>query len=232
MKPSRANPCYNKIMKMVSNQEGGKKLTVLVQMHGNEHFGANVYEYFTKNISQYPGLKVIFANEEAADKDVRYIDQDLNRAFSGSIDGNHEQRLAYRILNEAEGYKFLIDVHTTTSDIRMTPMVANLQSGTKYLVNATDSAEIVLVPNAERSSIGIMPSALLLEFNEKFANGSNAGLEIVLKLIKHVINGEQPKTPTSRYVYTVDGKIPLSSKLPDDAKDFIFIDNLGFPFLL
>jgi hypothetical protein len=216
-------------MKIIEGSGKKKKLVVIVHLHGVEYFGTKLFNYFEKNIAGFPELKVIFANEEAAEKNIRFIDQDLNRSFPGNRNGNHEEKLAAAILDEINGYENLIDVHTTTSDLKMLPIIAKLTAQTKRLINLTDSREVMMVPNSDYSLIGNFNSSISIEFNEHYADEN--GLSDLLKIIADLSAGKKHKS-ISRKVFAVDGKIPMSLVLPKTAKNFEHFGDLGYLLLL
>jgi predicted deacylase len=60
-------------------------------------------------------VKFVVANERALERGVRYLDEDLNRAFPGDADATgHERRLARRLLAEIDGCTTL-SLHSTQS---------------------------------------------------------------------------------------------------------------------
>jgi succinylglutamate desuccinylase len=96
--------------------EGDPEHAVVGLIHGDEPCGRKAIEKFKK--SEYKlekPVKLIVANEKAAEKNVRYIDCDLNRNFPGDPESSqHEERLAADILEEVQGLKTL-SIHSTKS---------------------------------------------------------------------------------------------------------------------
>uniref|UniRef100_UPI000ABCAF2C succinylglutamate desuccinylase/aspartoacylase domain-containing protein n=1 Tax=Haloferax profundi TaxID=1544718 RepID=UPI000ABCAF2C len=84
-------------MRIYELGDGTPEVSVVGSIHGDEPCGARAIERF---VAEDPDVerpvKLIVANEEALDADVRYLDEDLNRAFPGDPHAeNHERRLAY-----------------------------------------------------------------------------------------------------------------------------------------
>ena len=96
--------------------EGDPKHAVVGLIHGDEPCGRKAIERFKESeYSLEKPVKLIVANEKAAEKKVRYIDCDLNRNFPGDPESSqHEERLAAKILDEVEGLKTL-SLHSTKS---------------------------------------------------------------------------------------------------------------------
>jgi len=96
--------------------DGTPEVAVVGAVHGDEPCGARAIERF---LATDPDVdrpaKLIIANERALERDVRYVDADLNRALPGDPDSDlYEERLAHELLNEVEGCVSL-GIHSTVS---------------------------------------------------------------------------------------------------------------------
>lgn len=96
--------------------EGTPEIVVLGGVHGDEPCGVRAVE---RLLDERPAVerpvKCIAANEEAIERDVRYVDEDLNRTFPGDPDADtHEGRLAARIHMELRDCVTL-SMHSTQS---------------------------------------------------------------------------------------------------------------------
>jgi hypothetical protein len=96
--------------------DGDPELAVVGAIHGDEPCGARAVE---KLIDDPPPVerpvKLVVANEAALERGVRYVDEDLNRAFPGAPDADsHEGRLAHALLGELEGC-IAFSIHSTQS---------------------------------------------------------------------------------------------------------------------
>ena len=108
------------------------KFAILGGTHGNEPVGITVIENL-KILTQkkyYHSFEAFHANPAAFQKKVRYVDSDLNRAFGHEppIDGNEKvesQKLKQMIIGK---FDFLIDLHTTTSNMGLTIILTHLDS--------------------------------------------------------------------------------------------------------
>ncbi len=120
-----------------------KKLAITGGTHGNELTGV----YLVKKWKKYPSLiqrenfqtLCLHTNDKAIVQCVRYVDEDLNRAFDSaalsdmSLD-TYEAKLAKQI-NSLLGPKngqtevdFIVDLHTTTSNMGLSIVVSNESS--------------------------------------------------------------------------------------------------------
>ena len=97
--------------------------------HGNEWTGVYVvknedFSYETLNISK------ILTNPLAYENRVRYLEKDLNRCFlpdelGDSRSSNKEQAKAKDLLKEIQNADLVIDLHTTTSNMGPTLILAH-----------------------------------------------------------------------------------------------------------
>lgn len=106
--------------------------------HGNEHSGIEFVRQ-SKHVNIPPdselSIEYLLANERAVDKNVRFVEADLNRQFTrdnlNAETANYEQGLA-KALNQQLGPKgssevdLIIDIHNTTSNMGATLIVLEL----------------------------------------------------------------------------------------------------------
>lgn len=208
-----------------------KRLILVCCQHGDERFGLRLFQWFGNRLKEFPGLELILANPAAVKKNRRFIDQDLNRAYPGSPRGDREARLATKICHAVRGADFVLDIHTTTSPTRMTPIVARIGSATKKIINLCDSKEAVMMtgPAADHALIGCAP-AVSMEFNAGFARRA-AARQMVVAAIRGLLAGRaRPARP--RDIFTVAGTIPLGKKVRN-GRNFRYSPELGgYPFLI
>ena len=103
-------------MRIYELGDGNPEVAVVGAIHGDEPCGARAIE---RLLSEDPPVerpvKLIVANEEALERGVRYVDEDLNRAFPGDANGeSHESRLAHDLAREIRGCTTLA-IHSTQS---------------------------------------------------------------------------------------------------------------------
>lgn len=96
--------------------EGTPEVAVVGGVHGDEPSGARAVEQLlAENPPVERPAKLIIANEEALEQNVRYVDEDLNRAFPGAPDAEtHEGRLAHTLLRAVRDCT-TISLHSTQS---------------------------------------------------------------------------------------------------------------------
>jgi len=161
-----------------------KTIAILGGTHGNELTGVKLIEHFQSNPGTIirPGIqtKAILSNPPAIQKKVRYIDEDLNRAFHSSVldlapSTTWESRRAQE-LNTLLGPKmkdpktdFIIDLHTTTANMGITLIVYekpfNLQIA-GYIQSKIKDVHIYSSDKLYEDTIGlqsIAPHSMLVE---------------------------------------------------------------------
>jgi predicted deacylase len=92
------------------------QVAVVAAVHGDEPCGPRAVDELLADPPEFRApVKFVVANERALDRGVRYLDEDLNRAFPGdSAADTHERRLATRLLAELDGCTTLA-LHSTQS---------------------------------------------------------------------------------------------------------------------
>lgn len=110
------------------------KILLNIATHRDETIGHAVAEEIEKLKITKGEVVIHVANEKAYRLGKRFIDQDLNRSFPGDVNGNHEQRLAAKILPIVKSADFVIDIHSTTSELEDALIVTNLNKKTKELI--------------------------------------------------------------------------------------------------
>lgn len=124
--------------------DGTPELAVVACLHGNELCGKTAIErVLAENHNFRRPVRFVVANEEAIEKNVRSIDEDLNRAFPGDSDGKtHESRLAAELLPQVRDCSVL-DLHSTRSHPEPFALVAQVNEQTKRLARATGAPRVV-----------------------------------------------------------------------------------------
>ena len=110
------------------------KVVLNILTHGHETVGIAVAKEIQKLELKKGELVVHIANELAYAKKRRFIDQDLNRSFPGKKDGNHEEKLAAKILPLVRSADLVIDIHSTRSDLKDALIVTKLNKKTREYV--------------------------------------------------------------------------------------------------
>jgi len=89
-----------------------RKIGLFVCLHGNEQYGLKV----SKKISN-KNVKTIIGNPLAIEKNIRFIDEDLNRVFPGEKNGNYETKRAFELNGKLKNFDLIIDLHSSKGEI-------------------------------------------------------------------------------------------------------------------
>ncbi|TYL38814.1 succinylglutamate desuccinylase [Natronococcus pandeyae] len=103
-------------MKVAQLGSGTPEIAVVGGIHGDEPCGVRAIErLLDENPTVERPVKLVVVNEEALERQVRFVDEDLNRAFPGAPNAKtHEGRLADRLVEELEGC-LSFSMHSTQS---------------------------------------------------------------------------------------------------------------------
>ncbi|RQG89890.1 succinylglutamate desuccinylase [Natrarchaeobius halalkaliphilus] len=103
-------------MRVAQIGSGTPEIAVVAGIHGDEPCGVRAIE---RLLDERPTVerpvKLVVANEKALERQVRFVDVDLNRAFPGGPNaGTHEGELAHELVGELEGC-LTFSMHSTQS---------------------------------------------------------------------------------------------------------------------
>ncbi len=179
--------------------------------HGNECTGVTVVTQYAEALKKkFPKLDLhfIFANPEAHQLGKRFKDEDLNRAFQFL----HEDRAQSYEHNRAKEIKkqideapcFVIDLHTTTSNMGSTVIVThynplNLDISAK-LSTSLENCRVIGSPDPKRKYLGSQSDhGLMIEVgpvpnNLLEATCLKATLEILESILNHLSLHPLPST--------------------------------------
>lgn len=107
--------------------DGEPEVAVVGGIHGDEPCGVRAVADLLADPPAFARpVALVIANEQAVDRGVRFVDEDLNRAFPGDPDAStHEGRLAAEIAAEIGGCR-TISLHSTRSYGRPFAIVAEV----------------------------------------------------------------------------------------------------------
>ena len=135
-------------MRIAQLGSGTPELAVVAGVHGDEPGGVRAVE---RLLDERPTVerpvKLIVANEEALERRVRFVDEDLNRAFPGDPDAKtHEGRLAHRLVEELEDC-LTFSMHSTQSHAEPFAIVNGISETAREIVPQLPVAAMVETSN-------------------------------------------------------------------------------------
>lgn len=103
-------------MRVAQLGSGTPEIAIVAGVHGDEPCGVRAIERLLDDRPRVTRpVKLIVVNEEALEAQVRFVDEDLNRAFPGDPNAQtHEGRLAHELVSELEGC-LTFSMHSTQS---------------------------------------------------------------------------------------------------------------------
>lgn len=207
------------------------KTYVVAGMHGDEPFTLKIASALRQLAN--PDLALTIGNPEAFVVGKRYIETDLNRSFS-CHENSLESRLATSILQEIHNTKpdYIIDVHTSITDIGVVGIVAGLSADIDLIAGALNVDAVVVMPKSitKHSLIGHYPqNALSLEIGRTVQSP-----ELSRELAERISSLTATVNPNSKPIkmYEVFDTIPKNYANLHLIKNLDYEPHLkGYPFL-
>lgn len=224
--------------------------------HGNEWTGVLAVTKYGEALQQkYPHLHLHFvlANPEAHEINMRFKDEDLNRAFQYLHEGrpgSYEHQRAHELKSMIDrGPCFVIDLHTTTSNMGKTLILTdydplNLYVSAKVteamhdarIIGSPDPAKKYLASQSRHSlmiEVGPVPNGTI---NGKVLEGTVGLLDTILfhlNSLPRTLSGEVDLyLETQDVKYPVDGKNEIKAYIHShfQDQDFVAMKGLITPF--
>ncbi len=211
------------------------KVLLNIATHGNEKLGNKVVKAIKKIPISKGGLIINVANQRALKLNKRFCDEDLNRCFPGNPNGNYEQRRAHELLPLIKSVDVVLDIHSTTTDLRDTIIVTQLKDKTRNYIKRI-GPRYVLVMNATKNNALISNAKIGIGFEYGKDNDARAlantvgGIKNLLSylgMIEHQIVKNRSKINYFN-VYEAVSK-PKGAKLLNSVKNYKLIKK-GWPF--
>lgn len=206
------------------------KVLLNIGTHGDEKIGLYVAQRIEKLPVKNNGLVVNVANEKAFKLNKRFIDQDLNRSFPGKKKGNYEERRAHQLLPIIQEADIVIDIHSTTSELKDAIIVTKLNKKTREYVNII-SPKYVLVMNATKNNTLISHAKIGIAFeygkdkDQKVIRKVTDGIESLLSyvgMIPSLKNRIKIGRPIFLDVYASISK-PKGARLGSNIKNYVLV---------
>lgn len=162
-------------------------MKVLLNMatHGDEKIGLKVVEAIKKIKITNGLLATNIANKRAFKLGKRFIDQDLNRSFPGCPTGNYEKRLAYKLSPIINSVDVVIDIHSTTSNLKNAIIITRLNKKTKKCIEAI-SPDYVLLMTVTKNNALISGAKIGIAF-EYGSDNDNVSLKNTIVGVKRLL---------------------------------------------
>lgn len=213
-------------MRVETLGDGKPEVAIVGGIHGDEPCGAvAVQTLLDSDLSVERPVKLIIANERALDRDVRYIDEDLNRAFPGSPDAEtHEGRLAHELLGEIRDCEVL-SLHSTQSHPEPFALIEELDGYGRSVCPYLSVEALVETAGYSGGRLISYPDVIELEcgYQRSAAAAENAEqLSREFLVAVGVLSGDtEPPRHHPLPVFRLDQRIPK----PEAERYEVFVEN-------
>ena len=217
------------------------KIAVVGGTHGNEPVGIEVIRHLDRKPPTNPKneFDTFWANPGAYEAQRRFVDCDLNRTFgkNGRSHGYEETR-SKELVEQIEGnYEFILDLHTTTSNMGITAILTQTDEVTRQAAAYLQSLhpELILIETIRTDDeccyvCNMAPSGFIFEVGPVANNVVRYDLfmkvyEMVCDLICWDFNSQIDLGQVEYYKSYEDIKIPEGYYIHPDRenKDFVAI---------
>ena len=140
------------------------KILLIIATHGNEKIGLKVAKEIKK--LRIDNLIIQVGNKKALKINKRYIDQDLNRSFPGKKDGNYEEDRAFELTPIIKSADLVIDIHSTTSDVKDTLIVDRINKKTLECIESIQPKYVVIMKKSKGSLISQAKIGISFEYGK------------------------------------------------------------------
>ncbi len=108
-----------KYKQILSDIQMAEKPVIFVNgcTHGHEKIGKFVIDELKKIKIKKGTLLTNIGNEKAFEKDVAFLESDLNRVFPGNKNGTYEEKIAYFMGPVIKKTDIVFDIHSTTTTV-------------------------------------------------------------------------------------------------------------------
>jgi len=212
-----------------------KKILLLGSLHGNELLGKKLYDYITEiRPDIVPHVRFKIGNIKAYRKNVRQIESDMNRSYTGGTT-TYEERRAATILRyiRYEAFDLVIDLHTTTCLQPPCIIIPRISDYNRRFINSSSIDKIVLMPDdiSKTSLIGVCPMAVSIEVNN--TEITEQLMDQFCNDIERYIHNTTCETPKT--IYEIKGflnKNEISDKDVSTLRNFEYCSFGFYPILV
>jgi len=193
-----------------------KKILIIIYTHGDEKIGESIVKKLQKKkLGEF--FDCLVANPVAARKGVRFIEADLNRSYPGVKKSKiYEKRLAFKNLQIAKRYEFVIDIHEASSGINDFIIIPRKNGLNTFPLNLVDLDIVLFWPDPKGPMGEILENSIELEFGTKLKNRNKIilkGQKIMENFIERAYFGNIKNNFLKKKRYYVYGKLVLKDFL-------------------
>ena len=220
-----------------------KKILIIIATHGDEPIGISVVKNLKKiKLDKY--FDCLVANPRALNKNMRFINFDLNRSYPGKKKSLlYEEKKAYKNFKIIKQYQYVIDIHEASQGINNFIIVSRKKISNFFPINFINLNKVLLWPSSNNlnGSIGsVLKNAIGLEFGVKNKNRSmviTKASKIIQEFIDIIYFNKISQNPRKKKIFYVYGKLMKNEfkNKADKLTDFnkiIFNNEEFYPLLV
>lgn len=144
----------SKVIK-IEGEKPGKTVAILGGVHGNEPVGPMLLDELQENLKIDKGVVyLVYANPQAIEKNIRFVESNLNRVFKkDNLGKTYEEKIALELQELLDVSDGLLDLHAfTQSEGEATPFIICEPESYLYIENLPISFAVSGLHNFERGS--------------------------------------------------------------------------------
>jgi len=188
-----------------------KKILFIAATHGNEKIGMEVITKLQK-IGYAKYFDYLIANPRAYEKNVRFINADLNRSYPGKRYSKfYEKRLAFYNLAVAKKYPYIVDFHEASAGTENFIIIPRKKISQNFPLQYIDLKKILLWPDPKGPISQLLPNSIELEFGMKNKDRkeiSALAFSVAKKFLEKIMFRKKTTcTLKNKKIYYVFGKL-------------------------
>ena len=188
-----------------------KKILIVGATHGHEKIGLLIIDELKKQ--SLTGVEFLVGNPDAAEKDIPFLESDLNRVFPGKLDGTYEEKRAFNLSPIIKSADIVIDIHSTkTTDLGNQSMVivTSYNEATQNILAVFKPPKVLYMRYKANSAL-ISQAKIGIAFEYGKDDSSqifDATLHDIMEILVHADAAKvnpyiNPRIPTETEVYEV-----------------------------
>lgn len=225
----------------MKNNNLKQKLLFISATHGDEGFSIPILDSLEK---RYPKADYcydrIIGNPRALEKQIRFMEKNLNRSAPGDKNGKfYEERRAFKLLKKARDFDYVIDLHGAPSKCGIVIIICKPSLANFTLAGMLDIKKIVIWSTNEDYKSGpitqFCKTGLEIECGEKTDLKIQRKLKTILE--KFIKNYQQIRTEEiienlqKKQIYAVYDKQETFGQELEDFKKVVSGTEEFFPFM-
>ena len=212
-------------MRVETLGDGEPEIAIVGGIHGDEPCGPVAVEDLIESAPEVERpVKLIVANEKALARGVRYVEEDLNRAFPGAPDADtYEGRLAHELLSEIRGCEVL-SLHSTQSYPEPFALVDELDGHDRSVCQNLSVEALVETADYSGGRLIAYPGVIEIECGLQRSTEAAENAKVLVREFLAAVGALPGETALRKHplpVFRLDTQIPK----PNAERYEVFVEN-------